>query len=421
MIDPFKTITMNNIQIPLNNKLTIKLAEISQILSEKTINKECEHIGVLTGASGIAMFQFYYAQFSKKESCADLGVELIEHCIEKINAGYDKPTYCDGLTGFGWTLNHLKEKSFVDVDDELLSGLEDYLCSLMLSDINYGNYDFLHGAIGYGIYFLKRYKNTVPKKSKGQYKKYLLKLIGALEASSEKRNGRISWVSEINIQSGKKLKVYNFVLSHGITSIINFLSRLYVLDEFKLEVDSMLKGVVNFILNHANQNLNTLSIFPNYVCDTEKPEYKSRVAWCYGDLGIALSLWHAAHAMEDQNLKDFSLDVFERTAKRRTQQETLVVDACVCHGSFGNAQIFNYIYRQTKNETFKEAAEFWINDGLEKAIHPDGYANYKIWYGYDQKWKNEFSVLEGISGIGLVIMSYLSEDLSDWDECLMIS
>jgi hypothetical protein len=232
--------------------------------------------------------------------------------------------------------------------------------------MNNGNYDFLHGAIGYGFYFFKRYKNTISKRSKERYKKYLLKLIDELEASSEKVNDKFCWISEINLID-KKLTVYDFVMSHGISSIISFFSRLYVYDDFKNEVNDMLRGGVNYLLSQTSNDSASLSVFPNYVCDAEKPEYKSRVAWCYGDLGIALSLWHASEALRDNDLKSFVIEVLKKTAARVQPEQTLVVDACLCHGSFGNAQIFNYIYRQTKQNEFKVAADYWIKDGLEKA------------------------------------------------------
>ena len=79
------------------------------------------------------------------------------------------------------------------------------------------------------------------------------------------------------------------------------------------------------------------------------------------------------------------------------------------------------MFKETGSQEFKEAALFWIGDGLEKAIHKDGYAGYKQWGGSEKKWSPELSILLGISGIGLTILSYLSNDLKGWDECLMIS
>ena len=109
--------------------------------------------------------------------------------------------------------------------------------------------------------------------------------------------------------------------------------------------------------------------------------------------------------------------------QRKSNEDTSVRDAGVCHGSFGNAQIFNYLYQETNNTIFKNAAIYWINRGLKMAIHKDGYAGYKqcIGVGEDEKWSPEISLLEGVAGIGLTIIDYLTDYENRWDECLMIS
>ncbi len=408
----------------LTNTLEPKLNEISEAVIQKfetdlNLNNLDVQLGVLSGASGVSLFLFYYYKISNQERYHKIAEDILMCCINAINEGNVHPTYCSGLSGLGWVFNHVKEVGILEVDDELLTDLDGYLFEAMLEFTREKNYDFLHGAIGCGFYFLKRYEATPNEKLKGRYQEYLMSLIDELDRFSEKENGFTKWSSVV--ETDTCLEGYNLSLSHGISSIVNFFARLYVYADFKSKVESMLRGGINYILCHASDDISTVSIYPNYVCENKEITWNSRVAWCYGDLGIALSLWHASKALADSNLKNYSLELFQKTAKRVATESHMATDACVCHGSFGNAQIFNYMYRQTKQKEFKVAAEFWIKDGLDRAIHPDGYANFKTWNGLDKQWKNELSLLEGISGIGLVIMSYLSEGLSDWDECLMIS
>ena len=68
-----------------------------------------------------------------------------------------------------------------------------------------------------------------------------------------------------------------------------------------------------------------------------------------------------------------------------------------------------------------ESANFWIADGIRKASYKDGYAGYKQWNGLTKDWTSELSLLEGVAGIGLVLIDHLSEESNFWDECLMIS
>ena len=45
-------------------------------------------------------------------------------------------------------------------------------------------------------------------------------------------------------------------------------------------------------------------------------------------------------------------------------------DPFVCHGAYGNAQIFHRIYKETHIDIFKEAFEFWLQIGVN-VLSPD--------------------------------------------------
>lgn len=393
-----------------------KLKKINQILKEKY--EESDQTGVLAGMSGIALFHFYYAKYTDTDEFADTGVDILTDCIDRINNGYGFPTYCSGLAGTGWVLDHLEQQDFMDAEsDELLAELDPYLHNVMISDMKDGNYDFLHGALGYGFYFLKRYENTSSPEQKIQYQNYLQELIAHLKELGETEGNTTKWLSVLFAETGEK--GYNLSLSHGMSSIVNFLSRLYKYEVFRSEMQNMLKGGVEYILSRKNKDPETISLFPSWVKDEDEEDSVSRLAWCYGDLGVGVSLWQASKSLKDEELGGTALGILRHSAGRTSPESHMVKDAGLCHGSYGNAQIFNRMYAETGEEIFREAAVFWIADGLEKAIHEDGYAGYKQWKGRDDTWEGEINLLEGIAGIGLSIISHLSGDNS-WDECLMI-
>ncbi len=180
-------------------------------------------------------------------------------------------------------------------------------------------------------------------------------------------------------------------------------------------------GGINYIQSFKSCDESHLCIFPDWIKNGEEPVYDGRVAWCYGDLTIAYTLWEAGRTLENTTLEEEAFKVMEHTALRRSPKESHVIDAGICHGSFGNAQIFNNLYLKTNNNLFKETARFWIEDGIKKANYQDGYAGFKQYSGLDKIWKPELELLEGIAGIGLVIIDYLESSPNSWDECLMIS
>lgn len=398
--------------------LNQKLSQIHQIIKE---NYQSEvDVGVLGGLSGLALFEFYYSKYLDVEEPSDFGVEIISSCISKINDGYGMPTFCSGIAGFGWVLDHLNEKEFIELDNDFLfDPIDSYLYEIMCSELKNGNYDFLHGAVGIGFYFLKRFKSTFSDRLRNRYKENILQLVNTLNGLSEKENGKYKWESVLDIEKGTR--GYNLSLSHGISSILNFLSRLYQEEEFQSLVLPMLEGSVKYIHSFKSDSSQNLSLFPSWITKTAPIEYQSRISWCYGDLGIGISLLKAAKSIGDDNLKIEAIEILKHAAKRRTIDETRIIDAGFCHGSYGNAQIFNRIYKETRLPIFRETAHYWIQDGLDKAVHEDGYAGYKQWGGEDQTWKSELALLEGIAGIGLSIIDFLDEEENSWDECLMLS
>ena len=163
-----------------------KLAEIHNTLKQRY--PEEPHIGGLTGVAGMALFEFYYAKLTDEDDYAELGLEMLSHCMDKINEGYGYPAFAGGIAGFGWVMDHLTQNNFLDSDnDELLSDLDEYLKAQMDADFEEGNFDYLHGGIGYGLYFLNRYKNTKQEELKEKYVDYLSDTLDALEKLSEDR------------------------------------------------------------------------------------------------------------------------------------------------------------------------------------------------------------------------------------------
>ncbi|OJJ19408.1 hypothetical protein BKI52_21605 [marine bacterium AO1-C] len=400
--------------------LVEKLDQIAQLVSSQ--HQDESLIGVLNGTSGMALFQFYYSRYSNSDTPADIGGEIIANCVDSINEGFGHPTFCNGIAGLGWTMDHLQQEEFVEIDnDAILADLDGYLYTNMKSDFAQRNYDFLHGAMGYGFYFLKRLKNTQESALKTRYQAYLLELVSFLKEMSEEKNGGIAWKS-IVIQETNQVG-YNLSLSHGMSSIISFLNLLYVIDDFKDAVEPLLKGAVDYILSYRSNEDQNLSLFPSWIEPEKDVIYKSRLAWCYGDLGIGLTLWKVAKNLQDSSLAATALEIFTHASQRKEPAETSVTDAGVCHGAFGIAKMFDKIYQETQKPVFKETAEFWLQEALQMDIHADGLAGYKKFYPKDtnEQWKNDLCLLEGITGIGLTLIDFLSDTPNNWDECLLIS
>lgn len=210
-------------------------------------------------------------------------------------------------------------------------------------------------------------------------------------------------------------------MSHGISSIIAVLSKLYKKDIEKKKTKIMIEGAVNYLLQQKLPHHQYISIFPNLALESMDTLYPSRLAWCYGDLGISVAIWHASQALNNKEWEKEAVNILLHTAKRRDLKENGVVDAGLCHGAAGIAHIFNRMYGYTGIEELKETSDYWFDQTLKMARFEDGLAGFKAWQGEDKGWLNEAGLLEGIAGIGLALISAVSDIEPAWDECLLLS
>lgn len=116
--------------------------------------------------------------------------------------------------------------------------------------------------------------------------------------------------------------------------------------------------------------------------------------------------------------KEFSANVFQST-QRRSFNESYVQDAGICHGSAGIAMIYRRMYLETGLNEFKETTMYWIQQILNFATFKNGLAGYKTLI--KDGWICDYTLLMGISSIGLVLLSYIEDNQQSWDELFLLS
>ena len=94
----------------------------------------------------------------------------------------------------------------------------------------------------------------------------------------------------------------------------------------------------------------------------------------------------------------------------------------LCHGSAGVAHIYWNLFLNTHVPEFLETVDFWLNVTMQMAKNNNCLTGLKTWrnkkFGGSMKLD---TLLEGISGIGLVFLSYLKSDEIVWDESILLS
>lgn len=358
------------------------------------------------GLTGCALFKYNYS-INLKEGEMDDCISIIEKSFTSLNESIKNKetnwTYAGGIAGFAYAINYLERELKISIEGfaEFETYCKKIIYERALAYFEKDNYDYFHGGIGMLYYLI--------------YSEFDSQLVNQLSSKFISRaievdNDRICWKSINN----NNLVEYNLGLSHGMASIISILTKLY--ENGNTHCYSLISKLLSY---YREQTLkNQISIFPAKA----NIAVGSRLAWCYGDLGIARSIWLAGHKLKNESWKLYAIEIMLHAAKRKDLQKNGVVDAGICHGTSGIAHIFSLFYKDTGIKDFKVATDYWIEQTLMMAKFDDGLAGFKSWQGHQIGWVNEYGFLEGVAGIGLVLNSYLHpETESSWDRFLLLS
>lgn len=394
--------------------------KLEQINTYLILNyQKSQGIGALTGISGIALFHFHYSRLVKNKEIENHAFELIKQCVDEINKGFESLLFPNGIAGFGWVLDQLEDDNFtVSPCDNLLADLDQIIFNDTISNFQKGEYDFLSGAIGQTLYFVKRYNNTKSKMLKKRYESYLESIIFHLKSGYE--NGKnYPWESIIDKDTNQK--GCNLSISHGVSGIIIIITKLNKIKKFEGRLNLIIKNSINFLIQQQKEN-KLVSIFPNFITNKLETDGISRLGWCYGDLGVLMAIWYGSKSIKASNEMFFAKEMLLQSCTRRTDEETLIVDSGLCHGAFGVAQIYLRMAKEMNLDKLNAVAEFWIDQGMKMSSEIDlNNGGFLQWHGKEQGWVNKINLLEGTAGIGLTIIDLLTKQKSNWDQCLLIN
>jgi len=390
-----------------------KIDEIANIVTTEGLSTSAYNL--MSGTSGIILFLAEYADATQNIKYEDVAVEILERTIDLVYKQEPIFPYAGGLAGVGFLFSWLEERK--ELSSIITEEIDEYLAAGALEEMQKSHYDFLHGFMGIAFYFIHRAKTTKT------IAPILYNVVDYLQETAQynTKKNEIKW---------KKIKddgaiEYNTSLSHGMASIIVLLTKLYLLHDTSLseKIKPLIVGGVNYILNQEIDR-NIYGSYYSYLAIESQDNLRgSRLAWCYGDLGIATTLYQAGKALGEQSWIDKAIEVLTYAAiNRRDLEKNLVMDAGLCHGTSGAGHIFYRMWWNTKLPEFKDAADYWFAETLKMAKFEDGLAGYKAWQGEQYGgWINQHGLLEGIVGIGLALLSYSTQTEPSWDECLLLS
>jgi lantibiotic modifying enzyme len=366
------------------------------------------------GAAGQALLHSYVAQCKGGSGHAALAGR---HLYRAISAAADSPTSASlysGLTGVGWALAHLRGR-LPDLDGEDdLAAIDEALLSHLDQSPWRDDYDLVSGLAGFGVYALERLPGPAALAC-------LERVVERLAETAEHRPDGITWwtnpawlpaVSRQQFPKG----YYNLGMAHGVPGVIALLGQVCAASVAVPEARSLLDGAVRWLLTQQRPEGFRHWAGPG---GTDRP---ARLAWCYGDPGIAAALFLAARCVGEPAWEREARAITRRAAERPAEQAG-VVDAGLCHGACGLGHLFNRLFQATGDPTLAEAARAWFARALVMRGPGLGVGGFEAWGpGGDgaSAWVADPGLLTGAVGIALALLAAANAVEPAWDRMLMV-
>lgn len=368
------------------------------------------------GSAGIALFLAYLEKSGIFPGVRQAAFEQMNRAIETVASEFTRPALYAGFTGVGWAAEHvtkLLSESSEDLNSDLDSAVEQFVSVTPWKD----DYDLISGLVGLGIYCLERDGAPVAKHA---LELIVERLFETAEHSQDE--DVVTWFTPPDLMIPMQLEryphgFYNLGVAHGVPGIIALLGRTYSAGIAQDKAKWLLDRAVAWLLKQRLPGT-SVSCFADTISQGADTRHDCRLAWCYGDAGIAAALLLAARCTKTKSWEAEALDVAQRSA-RRAPETCGATDACVCHGSAGLAHIFNRLYQATRDELYADAARYWLERTLQFRQPGKGAAGYLSWgMGADEtiiELQPKLGLIQGIAGIGLALLAAVSDVEPSWD------
>ncbi|MFY9819823.1 MAG: lanthionine synthetase C family protein [Thermoanaerobaculia bacterium] len=371
----------------------------------------------LADLAGWSLFLAHLDRALPGRGYLDRAAELLETSVADMGQSYSPAGLYAGFPGVAWLVEYLKGWILDDDEEddpglEVAASLRDHLGRTPWK----GDHDLLTGLAGLGVYALERSPRRWGREC-------LENAVSRLAETAERRPEGVTWRTAPEVMVPEVAKLFpqgNFDMgvAHGVPGVVAMLA---LANAAGVGSRSLLDEAVAWLLAQKLPP-GGRSIFPHVVVPDRAPG-PSRLAWCYGDLGLAAALLVAARATAEPAWEREALEI-ARTCASRPEQTSGVVDAGLCHGAAGNAHIFNRLFQATGDLQFAEAARFWLERTLALRRPGEGVAGFSSWEPGDigePRWEDDPSFLGGAAGIGLTLLAAASPVEPGWDRLLLVS
>lgn len=298
--------------------------------------------------------------------------------------------------------------------------------------IHFGLYDLIQGFTGIGLYLIQ---NNLTKETNQLIEK-LLDLSVQITSPIKYHGYQVpGWICPSEFlplkeeQSMHPIAIFNMGLSHGVPSLLGFMSvALKAGIEIPGQIGAM-KAIIEWLKSNVTSDKNTYFFqaqvtFDEQITQTapKSQNLSNREAWCYGTPGVSRTLYLAASALNDEDTMTFATKTFASIFKRPHKKWKLA-GPTFCHGIAGLFLITYLMATDTQSDFLWDK----VRD-LEKILFqfysqdtPFGFRDFDLCKDGSYCPIDKASLLTGATGIWLSWLTTRCKLIPKWYYPFMIN
>jgi hypothetical protein len=375
-----------------------------------------DRVSLADGYPGLAVLFGYLAKARPGRGHEATTLRFLGEAITAASQAPLQASLYAGLAGVGWAAENLRQQFpqivAEEINEEVDEGLREHLDTPQWT----GDYDLIFGLVGLGVYALERLPAPAAIA-------ILEQVIDHLAATAERRPDGITWWTDpawlpADLRPRTPRGYYNLGLAHGVPGVIALLGVACAAGVGVATARPLLDGAVRWLL--AQQEPDGTG-FRYCIQPGVSPPRPPRLAWCYGDPGVAAAVLLAARCVSEAGWEREARTIGLRAAARPSDQAG-VQDAGLCHGAAGLGHLFNRLYQATGEPRLAEAARFWFRRTLELRCEDRGIAGFAAFSPErEEPWLDEPGLLTGAAGVALALLAAATPIEPAWDRMLLVS
>ncbi len=368
------------------------------------------------GAAGRALFYAYLATGGEDRAdiAGDTAVELLAGAFAAISGSGMPASLYEGFAGIGWVYAHLAGRLFDVEDDWPLAPIDEAIAAQLTATPWLDDYDLISGLVGFGVYALEQ--------PEGPSRTQILDLVvRRLAETAERHEGRATWFTPpARLVARQRTQApagfYNLGMAHGVPGVLALLGRFHA--EGVSVADGLLDAAMSWTIAQELPSGGE-SAYPVLAGAGSEPS-PARLAWCYGDPGVAIAFFAAGRAAARADWEADAMRIALRAASRSLESSG-IEDAGLCHGAAGIGHIFNRLFQATGDERFAEAARRWLEQALAYREPGEGIGGFLALGGNGGRERvADTGFLTGAAGVGLALLAACTPIEPAWDRALLV-